>query len=75
MKLNITLHGRRFYRSTTNAWFFGLCGGLADHFGWETKWVRLALAIATVAVPGIGTLGVIAAYFALGLMIPSREQA
>lgn len=75
MKLNITLDGQRFYRSTTNAWFFGICGGLANHFGWNPNIVRVATAILGVAVPGVTTLGVIIAYIALGLLIPADDQA
>lgn len=75
MKLNITLDGRRFYRSTTNAWIFGLCGGLADHFGWNPTIVRAALAIGAVAVPGVSTIGIAILYLVLGFLIPSAEQA
>lgn len=75
MKLNITLDGKRFYRSTTNAWIFGICGGLADHFGWSSKFVRAAFVIGAVVVPGISTLGIIILYLAIGLLIPSADQA
>lgn len=75
MKLNITLDGHRFYRSTTDAWIFGICGGLAKHFGWNPTIVRVATVIGAVAVPGITTLGVILLYIALGLLIPSEDQA
>ena len=75
MKLNITLDGHRFYRSTTNAWIFGICGGLADHFGWNTTLVRATLVLGAVAVPGISTLSIIVLYIVLGLLIPTPEQA
>lgn len=75
MKLNITLDARRFYRSTTNAWLFGICGGLADHFGWNPTIVRAVTVIGAVAVPGISTLGIVILYVALGLLIPSADQA
>lgn len=74
MKLNITLDGHRFYRSTTNAWIFGICGGLADHFGWNTTLVRAALVLGAVAVPGISTLSIIVLYIVLGLLIPTPDQ-
>ncbi len=75
MKLNITLDGRRFYRSNTDAWLFGICGGLAKHFNWDAKLVRLVVAVLAVAVPGVSTLGMILGYIILGLMIPSEDQA
>lgn len=75
MNLNITLDGRRFYRSDSDQWIFGICGGLAEHFGWKSSWVRIATAALAVAMPGISTLGVILLYLALGLLIPGRHQA
>jgi len=75
MKLNITLDGRRFYRSSTDAWMFGICGGLARHFGWDAKLVRAATAIGAIALPGISTLAVAVLYIALGLLVPADDQA
>lgn len=74
MKLNITLDGHRFYRSNTDAWFFGICGGLAQHFGWNPNIVRAAFGIGAVAVPGISTLGIVVLYLVLGLLIPTPDQ-
>lgn len=75
MKLNITLDGHRFYRSNTDAWIFGICGGLANHFGWNPTIVRAAVGIGAVAVPGISTLSIIVLYLVLGLLIPTPDQA
>lgn len=75
MKLNITLDSRRFYRSKTDKWFFGVCGGLAHHFDWKPNLVRLVVAVGAVALPGISTLIVIALYITLGLLVPSEDQA
>jgi phage shock protein C len=75
MKLNITLDGRRFYRSNSDAWLFGICGGLAKHFNWNPMLVRAVVAFLALAVPGISTIGVLLAYIVLGLMIPSEDQA
>lgn len=75
MKLNITLDGRRFYRSNRNQWLFGICGGIAEHFGWKPSHVRLATAAIAIAIPGASTLAALVAYIALGLLIPSQDQA
>ncbi len=75
MKLNITLDGRRFYRSNSDAWLFGICGGLARHFNWNPTLVRLVTVIAAVAAPGVSTIAVAALYIAMGLLIPSEDQA
>lgn len=75
MKLNITLDGRRLYRSSTNAWLFGVCGGVAQHFGWNPSLVRLVTAVGAIALPGISTIAVVVLYIVLGLLIPSADQA
>lgn len=75
MKLNITMAGRRFYRSTSDQWIFGICGGIAQHFGWKSSYVRIATAIGAIALPGISTLLVIVLYVAAGLLIPADDQA
>ncbi len=75
MKLNITLDGRRFYRSTTDHWLFGICGGLAQHFGWKPWIVRLATVVGTLILPGVSTALVIGLYIFLGLTIPADAQA
>lgn len=75
MKLNITLDGRRFYRSNTDAWLFGICGGLARHFGWNPMLVRGITLVAAIAAPGVSTVAVAAVYIALGLLVPSEDQA
>lgn len=75
MKLNITLDGRRFYRSSSDQWLMGICGGLAKHFSWNPMLVRVLTIVGALAVPGISTLGVIIAYIVLGLMIPSEDEA
>ncbi len=74
MKLNITLDGRRFFRSNSDAWIFGICGGLAEHFGWNSNVVRAVFGIGAVAVPGVSTLGIVILYVILGLLIPMPDQ-
>ncbi len=75
MKLNITLDGRRFYRSNSDSWLFGICGGLARHFNWNPMLVRAITLVAAVAAPGVSTVAVAAVYIALGLLVPSDDQA
>jgi len=36
---------KRIYRSRTNKVWLGVCGGLADRFGWEPTLVRLLLVV------------------------------
>ena len=74
MKLNITMDGRRFYRSTTDQWIFGVCGGIAQHFGWNSLYVRIATLVLAIALPGVSTLAIIVLYILAGLLIPADDQ-
>ncbi len=39
---------RRFYRSLLNSKLFGVCGGIAEYFGWSVKKVRIAVFISGI---------------------------
>ena len=52
----------RFYLDKRNKRFMGVCAGIADYFGWDATWVRIAAVVATVA--GVGFLPFV--YLAIG---------
>ncbi len=56
------------YRSSTNRVFFGVCGGVAERFGWDPTWVRLAFVLATL----LGGPGVVM-YLLMILIVPKRR--
>ena len=56
------------YRDKQNAKLMGVCAGIADYTGVETKWVRLA---ALVLVP-LTSGWVIPAYFVAGLILNKK---
>jgi phage shock protein PspC (stress-responsive transcriptional regulator) len=58
----------KLYRSNQNRILFGVCGGIADRFGWDPTWVRLAFVVATF----LGGPGVLA-YFIMLLVVPKRR--
>lgn len=42
------------HRSSRHRVLFGVCGGIAERYGWDPTWVRLAFLIATLlGGPGI----------------------
>jgi phage shock protein C len=43
--------GRRLYRSRSNRVVAGVCGGIAEYFGWSPTVVRLAV-LASFILPG-----------------------
>ncbi|KAB7647856.1 envelope stress response membrane protein PspC [Polymorphobacter fuscus] len=52
----------RFYLDKRNKRFMGVCSGIADYFGWDATWVRVAAVAATVL--GVGFLPFV--YLAVG---------
>ena len=55
----------RLYRSNDQRIFLGVCGGLAQRYGWDPVWVRIAF-IAGVLLGGPGIL----AYAVMALVVP-----
>lgn len=55
----------RLYRSNDQRIFLGVCGGLAERYGWDPTWVRLAF-IVGVLLGGPGLL----AYAVMALVVP-----
>ncbi len=55
----------RLYRSNDQRIFLGVCGGLAQRYGWDPTWVRLAFVLG-VLLGGPGIL----AYAVMALVVP-----
>lgn len=63
--MNSIDHNRGGFRlNRTNAKMMGVCGGIADFFGWDVTVVRVAWTVGTLL--GIGSL--ILVYLAIGLI-------
>lgn len=54
------------YRHPTDTVLGGVCGGLADYFGWDAALVRILWVVLTLATSGGGML----AYLALWILLP-----
>ena len=39
----------KLYRNTENKIFLGVCAGMADYFGTDTLWIRVVVAVLTIA--------------------------
>ena len=57
-------NARSFRLDKTNAKFMGVCGGIANYFGWDANLVRIGFALGTIF--GFGSL--ILVYLAIGLI-------
>jgi phage shock protein C len=53
----------RFYLDKRNKRLMGVCAGIADYFGWDATWVRIAAVVATIMGVGFLPLVYIAAGF------------
>ncbi|MFC4377500.1 PspC domain-containing protein [Nocardia halotolerans] len=63
----MTAPARRFTRSTSDKWIAGVCGGIADYFGWNANLVRLAFVVSCL-LPGPQFL----LYLVLWLIMPKK---
>lgn len=59
------LTGRKFRLDRANAKVMGVCGGIANHLGWDANLVRAAWVLGTIL--GFGSLILI--YLAIGLIV------
>ncbi|WP_280388196.1 PspC domain-containing protein [Nocardia wallacei] len=64
----MTVPARRFTRSRNNKWIAGVCGGIAEYFGWNATVVRL-LFVLSCLLPGPQFI----LYLILWLVIPKQH--
>ncbi len=60
---------KKLYRSKTNRWLGGVCGGLGEYFNIDPTVVRVLWIIGTLLSMGIGGLF---AYIILWIVIPEK---
>lgn len=58
----------RLTRSQSNKWIAGICGGIAEHFGWDADLLRLIWVILTVGTMFCGCI----IYLILWLIMPQN---
>ncbi len=61
-------------RAKGDRWIFGVCGGVAHAYGWNSNVVRLVLAVVALVVPGISVVPALAIYVALGIFLPETDE-
>lgn len=47
---------KRLTRSTTDKWLAGVCGGIAEYFGWDVAILRIVYVILTTCTAFCGVL-------------------
>ncbi|MBP3829602.1 MAG: PspC domain-containing protein [Bacteroidaceae bacterium] len=58
----------RLTRSSYNKWIGGVCGGMADYFGWDAELLRLIWVLLTIGTAFCG--GIV--YLVLWLLMPQE---
>ena len=71
MTQSATLPDRRFYRSSDSRVLGGVCGGLAEYFGFNLKVTRILAVIGFLLNPPRGVL----AYLGVVILVPARATS
>ncbi|MBX6762356.1 MAG: PspC domain-containing protein [Rubrobacteraceae bacterium] len=61
-------------RSSRDRWIFGVCGGIAHRFGWNSLVVRLATVLLAIFIPGFSVIPVAIVYVILGYLLPESTE-
>jgi len=59
----------KFYRSSKDRIFAGVCGGIAEHFNWDVNIVRVVMVIGSLVFQGL-----IAVYIVMWLFVPRNPD-
>jgi len=63
-----------FRRAKRDRWIRGVCGGVANTYGWNSNIVRLATVVIAAIIPGPSTLVAFAIYLLLGFTLPESDE-
>lgn len=59
-------------RAKRDRWISGVCGGIAQHFGWNSNVLRLVVVLLAIFIPG-PNLVVLLAYILLAVLLPEGD--
>lgn len=59
-------------RSRDNKWIFGVCGGVAEKFDVDPRWVRLGVVAVAILPAGLGVFPMVLVYIALAILLPAE---
>lgn len=61
---------KRLTRSTTDKWLVGVCGGIAEYFGWDVAILRIVYVVLTTCTAFCGVL----VYILLWICMPKETK-
>jgi len=61
-------------RAKRDRWIWGVCGGIAHHFGWSSTAVRVVMVFLAIFIPGVSVITAVLIYLLLGFILPKSEE-
>jgi phage shock protein C len=61
-------------RAKRDRWIWGVCGGIAHHFGWNSTMVRVVVVLLAIFIPGVSVIPAVLIYILLGFILPESEE-
>ena len=61
---------KKLFKSDTNKMLSGVCGGLAEYFGWDASLVRLGVVVLTL----VTSIALVLVYIAAAIILPYKSQ-
>jgi len=66
--------GMSIRRAKRDRWIYGVCGGVAHHYGWNSTAVRAVVVLLAIFIPGISVVPAVLIYILLGYILPEAEE-
>ena len=61
-------------RAKRDRWIWGVCGGIAHHYGWSSTTVRVVVVLLAIFIPGVSLIPAVLIYILLGFILPESEE-
>ena len=61
-------------RAKRDRWIWGVCGGVAHHYGWSSTAVRIVVVLLAIFIPGISLILAALIYILPGFLLPESEE-
>ena len=61
-------------RAKRDRWIWGVCGGIAHHYGWCSTAVRVVVVLLAIFIPGVSVIPAVLIYILLGFILPESEE-
>jgi phage shock protein C len=66
--------GMSIRRAKRDRWIYGVCGGVARHYGWTSTAVRAVVVLLAIFIPGVSVVPAVLLYILLGYLLPEAEE-